>query len=55
MNEKEQIEILIRLAELEMKHRASNKSVVEKVSDGVVDVIEAPFKIAGRLMDDIFG
>jgi len=51
MDEKEKIELLLKLAEMER----DNKPIVEKVSDVVVDVVEAPFKIAGRLFDDIFG
>lgn len=31
------------------------KTIVEKASDVVVEVVEAPFKIASRLFDDIFG
>lgn len=49
MTEKE-LKLLLELAKLENK-----KSVIEKASDVVVDVVEAPFKIAGRLFDDIFG
>jgi hypothetical protein len=31
-----------------------NKSIVDKGADLVVDVVEAPFKIVGRLFDDLF-
>ena len=50
MNE-EELEALKLLIELDK----ARKSPVEKVSDTVVDIVEAPFKIAGRLFDDIFG
>ena len=55
MEKKEEIELILKAIELEMEWRRRNKSVVEKISDGVVDVVEAPFKIAGRLFDDLFG
>lgn len=31
------------------------KDIIEDVEDVVVEIIEAPFKIAGKLLDDIFG
>ena len=49
--DKQDLELLALLARLEREQ----KSIVEKTSDIIVDVVEAPFKIAGRLFDDIFG
>lgn len=50
MKEEELAKILI-AAELE----ANKKGPVETVVDTTVEIIEAPFKIAGRLFDDLFG
>jgi len=47
---KEELEALTQLIEAEQR----SKSVVEKTSDLVVDVVEAPFKIANRLLNDLF-
>lgn len=52
---REEIELALKLLKAEQEYEQSQKSVVEKASDVVVDVVEAPFKIAGRLMDDLFG
>lgn len=49
--EKEELELALKLIELSKR----DKSMVEKTSDLVVGVVEAPFKIAGQLLDDLFG
>lgn len=45
------LEAIKLLAELARRE----KSTVEAVVDTTVEVIEAPFRIAGKLFDDIFG
>lgn len=51
----ERVERAVALAEKLAELQRKEKSVVDKASDLVVDTVKAPFKIAGRLFDDIFG